>query len=786
MAVKATAMDAPSQDEEAQPRAKKRRISKGPRPKKLAISQRSLASRSSAVVPSLSSASEIRKAKNTRHAAVLTAAPAGSTATNSTPTGTTPLASLPPASAFIPPSAFPLMTHGQATTPTPPRVKRPGKSSVDPSTYTTPATIDTMCSAPRRRHNPAGAQSMNMPQMVIGVPIYFNPAYNGGAGMPQFFPPGAANPFLMAPQQQQQNGQAGSMFNADGVKPMKAPASRVGSDCYVIERGHRRSSGAVMCGGVKEEGGGGEDGSGEDCYIIESSDESECFDAPESMEEEEEDGVMTATESISGNEVRTSSVMTASTQTPVVITPSLSHHLSNVVTPSSPCSVPLEQNGIGIENSHTTEMSESLVSPDLIPVEQNGAGSEKSLSPSASNSNGTFESLPVKMQSGSTSDESEKQPSTSDEACSESVSESSALTPQDGTTSSEEQLMSRAEVVRLKPFVVSTPSAGGGLEVVATKETLPTRRNTEMNDHWALRAFNEWITERNENPSVESCPCDILSTENAEELGKWLSLFVTGVRKKNGDPYIPNSIRMMLFALQRVMRQRNRQPFDFLSKEDKRFHPFQATLDSVYKSLLKRGIGTEIKRAPSISQDEETMLWEKGVLGITSPLALIRAVFYLNSKNFSVNGGSNHRRLKRSQFERGTDFWQFTPCPHNDVKSRSGPSKAKIARVVCRYSGVDCSAKCHVKLLDMYLARLPEGAKSLDCFYYSPLTHFQLQHNQQQLRRQVWYSDVPMGKNRLDRMVREMFTDIGIEGKTNLSFRAAMGGTRKNNEGAEV
>ena len=62
--------------------------------------------------------------------------------------------------------------------------------------------------------------------------------------------------------------------------------------------------------------------------------------------------------------------------------------------------------------------------------------------------------------------------------------------------------------------------------------------NTKKNDRWSERSFNDWITERNEQCD-DQCPVNILETEDAECLAKWLSLFVIEIRKKDGSCYPP-------------------------------------------------------------------------------------------------------------------------------------------------------------------------------------------------------------------------------------------------------
>ena len=76
-----------------------------------------------------------------------------------------------------------------------------------------------------------------------------------------------------------------------------------------------------------------------------------------------------------------------------------------------------------------------------------------------------------------------------------------------------------------------------------------------------------------------------------------------------------------------------------------------------------------------------------------------------------------------------------------------------------------CSSTCHVKLLDMYIARLLDETKSKDCFYFTPL------QKQPDDPTKPWFFTVPVGWNKLDRMVKEMFEEVNTPGKSNHSLR---------------
>ena len=59
-------------------------------------------------------------------------------------------------------------------------------------------------------------------------------------------------------------------------------------------------------------------------------------------------------------------------------------------------------------------------------------------------------------------------------------------------------------------------------------------------------------------------------------------------------------------------------------------------LDHILRLLQQKGIGVEHKRAELITQDTETQLWEKGVLGYSNPQSLFNAVFFYNGRNFCL------------------------------------------------------------------------------------------------------------------------------------------------------
>ena len=79
----------------------------------------------------------------------------------------------------------------------------------------------------------------------------------------------------------------------------------------------------------------------------------------------------------------------------------------------------------------------------------------------------------------------------------------------------------------------------------------------------------------------------------------------------------------------------------------------------------------------------------------------------------------------------------------------------------------------HVKLLDLYAPKLPDEAKQKDPFYFTPCRALQLILR----RKKPWFTAVPIRDNKLETLVKEMFSEVSIDGKTNHSLQAT-GATR--------
>ena len=288
-------------------------------------------------------------------------------------------------------------------------------------------------------------------------------------------------------------------------------------------------------------------------------------------------------------------------------------------------------------------------------------------------------------------------------------------------------------------------------------------KKTQTSNKWSLTTFREWMAQRNERCGEDPCPENILETQDAHSLAKWLSLYTIEVRKKDGSKYPASTIYLLLCGLQRVMRLTNTEPFDIFNKKDARFQEFHRTMESVFQALQTEGIGAESKQVKMITAEEEALLWEKGILGDSSPTALLRSVFFMNGKNFCLGGGREHRRLKLSQFTRKGDHWEYV----DESKTlRCGASNVRReSKVYRQYPHPSAGHACHFYLLDLYFSKLPSCAKAKNAFYFTPFLSKPADPNQ------PWFAETPVGWNKLDHFMRDMSVEAGIARKTNYSLK---------------
>ena len=89
-----------------------------------------------------------------------------------------------------------------------------------------------------------------------------------------------------------------------------------------------------------------------------------------------------------------------------------------------------------------------------------------------------------------------------------------------------------------------------------------------------------------------------------------------------------------LSGILRYIREKDPHAPNFLDQKDGAFKKLHGTMDTHFCVLRQQGVGSKINHAKIINSEEEDILWECGVMGTSTPLALLQAVFFYSGKKF--------------------------------------------------------------------------------------------------------------------------------------------------------
>jgi hypothetical protein len=113
-------------------------------------------------------------------------------------------------------------------------------------------------------------------------------------------------------------------------------------------------------------------------------------------------------------------------------------------------------------------------------------------------------------------------------------------------------------------------------------------------------------------------------------------------RNKHGDLYPARTSAKICADIFRYLKHDLGRPdLNFLSSLNMVFTKARKVLDTQMRIVTNEGIGTVRKRADPITQDQETHLRERKILGYHSSLVLSRTVYYYNCKSLTCGQEMN-------------------------------------------------------------------------------------------------------------------------------------------------
>lgn len=141
-------------------------------------------------------------------------------------------------------------------------------------------------------------------------------------------------------------------------------------------------------------------------------------------------------------------------------------------------------------------------------------------------------------------------------------------------------------------------------------------------------------------------PSTISSRQEDEFVVAPVAEILHTIRKQDGTYYPPNTLYQICVGVQRYLRENGFEDLNIF--QDSQYKAFQDSLDARMKNLTRSGLGITVKQAKPILEDEEEILWSKGLLGDSNPKTLVNTLAFLFEKYFALRNGEEHRSL--SQF----------------------------------------------------------------------------------------------------------------------------------------
>ena len=160
-------------------------------------------------------------------------------------------------------------------------------------------------------------------------------------------------------------------------------------------------------------------------------------------------------------------------------------------------------------------------------------------------------------------------------------------------------------------------------EFILEQENKNTVKKTERD----VRLLERFLKTKNEDRKIEDIP--------VVELKEYISQFIISVRTKDGNEYEPTSLRSLVASFERRLKKNS---YSVSIINDLVFEKTRKVLQSKQKQLKKQGKGNKPKALLALTSEELKILYEKGLLGMCSPKALLNTLWLNNTLHFGLRG----------------------------------------------------------------------------------------------------------------------------------------------------
>ena len=280
-------------------------------------------------------------------------------------------------------------------------------------------------------------------------------------------------------------------------------------------------------------------------------------------------------------------------------------------------------------------------------------------------------------------------------------------------------------------------------------------KNTVEGTKTSVRRFRKWYKDK----FAKNLDMNGVDRNMAIRLLKDFFLEIRDTRPgKEGNEYEPVTLTTYRNGLRRYFLERKVPPApDNFDLADKEFDIVNYHLITKRNELKRNGKGNHPNVVESITEEQLEKMWASGAIGTHSPRALLRLQWWLNTIHHGIRGRMAHHDLNIEDFQisRTLDGKLCIEYIKNTAKRKlAGDNDADYPRnkrkCKARMVATDGSDRDPVRAFEIYLKHRPPGISS---FYLTP---------KHKPKGDIWFNKVPMGKNSIGRIMREIKAVAGI------------------------
>ncbi|CAH1266951.1 ZMYND8 [Branchiostoma lanceolatum] len=236
------------------------------------------------------------------------------------------------------------------------------------------------------------------------------------------------------------------------------------------------------------------------------------------------------------------------------------------------------------------------------------------------------------------------------------------------------------------------------------------------------------------------------------ELCPLLISYFTSCKKNNGQNYEPESLNSMLRSMERYLKASGYAHSVIQSEEFRELRLSIKRRKDELKELSHVKNSTEnVSKKNFPTEEEEMILYSKGVIGLTNPFSLLCAVWMNNSKHFRIKSrettvGLRWGDIQLKKLANGTEYLEYASLTTENAVARKA------------WAVGQGNLSCPVLVYKQYALHRPAAMMHADAPFY-------LGYWRKMPSSKVWYRDQGLGKDSILRMktlLKEQAQDMNL------------------------